>query len=99
MARCCPKSWIKFFKAVCDEPRQKILEILHEKEKMNASEIKKKLNLSQPTISHHLKILVEAEVVKSEKKGKEVFYTLSNNQIDSCCTGFAKHFAKHHKKK
>ncbi|MFC1655602.1 ArsR/SmtB family transcription factor [Patescibacteria group bacterium] len=94
MVDCCPKSWLKFFKAICDEHRQKILELLHHHEKLNASEIVKKLKLSQPTVSHHLKILVESDTIKSVKKGKEVFYTLSKNHISKCCHGFMEHFTK-----
>lgn len=100
MKHCCPKEWMKFFKAICDEHRQKILELLHKHGKINATEIVKKVKLSQPTVSHHLKILSDAEVIKSEKKGKEVFYSLVHKHIASCCGGFMKHFGyKEHKKK
>ena len=68
-----PKGCFKFFKAVCDDTRHGILEYLHTKERANARDIVKHLKVSQPTVSHHLKIMTEAEVLLSEKKGKEVY--------------------------
>ncbi len=49
----------------------------------NVSEITKHINLSQPSISHHLRVLKDAGILKSEKKGKEVYYTLNNNNVKS----------------
>ena len=97
MKHCCPKEWFKFFKAVCDENRQKILEYLHDTDKANAGDIVKKLKLSQPTVSHHLKILTDAEVLTAKKKGKEVYYSLNSKIITNCCGGFMKRYS--HKKK
>ncbi len=91
--RCCPKEWMKFFKAAHDENRQKILRMLREKGSLTAGEIVKKMKLSQPTVSHHLKILCEAEIVKAEKKQREVHYSLAKDNIASCCTGFMKYFS------
>jgi len=91
--RCCPKEWMKFFKAVHDENRQKILQLLRKHGEMNASDIVKKMKLSQPTVSHHLKILCGAEILKAKKKQKEVYYTLAHDNIASCCMGFMKHFS------
>lgn len=50
---------------------------------VNVSEITKHINLSQPSISHHLRVLKDAGILKSEKKGKEVYYTLNNNYVKS----------------
>lgn len=98
MPRCCPKHLIKFFKAVCDEPRQEIIALLRDKGSLNASTIIKHVELSQPTISHHLKILIEAEIITSKKQGKEVIYTLSEDYVSDCCSGVMKWFCKKSKK-
>ncbi len=98
MSKHCPKGWFKFFKAVCDDTRHGILEYLHTKEKANASEIVKHLKVSQPTVSHHLKIMTEAEVLISEKKGKEVYYSLNTEMISNCCGGFMHKFSDYKKK-
>ena len=91
---CSHKKTISFFKAVCDRNRHKILHLLHKREELNASDIIKKIKLSQPTIAHHLKILVDAGVLSTRRDGKEVFYKINKDNIDSCCHGFARHFCK-----
>lgn len=88
----CPKEWLKFFKAVCDENRQKILQLIRSEGEVNASTIVKKMKLSQPTVSHHLKILCDAGITMAKKKQKEVFYTISQKNIASCCKDFMKFF-------
>jgi len=86
---CQGKQIIGFFKAVCDLNRHKILHLIKKNGEMNASEIVDKINLSQPTISHHLKILVEAEVIASRRAGKETYYKVNEKFINHCCHGFA----------
>ena len=44
-----------------------------------------KVKVSQPTVSHHLAMLREAGLVKSRKDGKQVFYTLDQQRVVSCC--------------
>lgn len=93
MNTCCPKNWMKFFKAVCDEQRQMILGILRKYRNLNASQIIDKMKLSQPTVSHHLKILREASIVNAKKVGKEVYYSINKKNISNCCTGFMNIFS------
>lgn len=47
--------------------------------KANVSEITKYMNISQPATSHHLRVLKDAKILKAEKKGKEVYYSLNGN--------------------
>jgi ArsR family transcriptional regulator, arsenate/arsenite/antimonite-responsive transcriptional repressor len=89
MNNCCPnKKWMNFFKAACDEHRQMILEILRRYKSLNANEIVGKMHLSQPTISHHLKILCEASLINAKREGKEIHYSLNSQNIKQCCCGF-----------
>ena len=69
---------ILIFQALSDPTRQKILQLLRNKE-MCVSEICKHFKMAQPSISHHLDVLKTAGLVEYLKKGKEVYY--SNN----CC--------------
>ena len=69
------------FKALADENRLRILQILGV-EKLCACDILENLDLSQPTLSHHLKILQQAGLVEVEKRGKWSYYNLSNQGID-----------------
>ncbi len=75
---------VDFCKASCDSTRQKIMEMLQEQE-MCVGDIVDAFNLSQPTISHHLNILKGAQVVKSRKEGKQVYYSLNQDNIRECC--------------
>jgi DNA-binding transcriptional ArsR family regulator len=55
------------FKALSDENRRKILELLKEKD-MSVSEILKHFKITQASLSHHLDILKRAKLVTNEKK-------------------------------
>ena len=69
------------FKALNDETRREILELLKEKD-LNAGEIAKKFNISKPSISHHLDILKRADLIASEKKGQFVTYSLNTTILE-----------------
>ena len=66
----------KVLKAFCDENRLMILEILQNGEACGCT-LLDMLSISQSTLSHHMKILCEAEVVKSIKRGKWTYYQIS----------------------
>lgn len=65
----------KVFNALSDETRRKIL-VLLKKGSMNAGQIAEHFDISKPSITFHLKILKEAELVESKKRGQFVIYTL-----------------------
>ena len=65
----------RVFKAMSDENRLKILELLHERD-CNASELLDEMDFGQSTLSHHMKILLNAGVVQARKNGKWTYYTL-----------------------
>lgn len=90
MKDCCSPKTLKFFRSISDEHRQVILSLLKTHKNLNASEIQKRIKLSQPTTSHHLSLLTQSGAIKAKKKGKEVFYSLSSKNISSCCLGFMK---------
>lgn len=69
------------FKALNDPIRRKILELLKEKD-MNAGEIANNFNISKPSISHHLDILKQADLVVSIKQGQFVNYSLNTTVLD-----------------
>jgi len=94
MTWCCPKNWHNFFKAVSHKHRQEILDVIAHHHNLNATQINQKIKLSQPTLSHHLKLLSEAEIITATKKGKEVLYSLNQKHIAECCSGFQNKFCK-----
>lgn len=66
----------KIFKAFCDENRLRILDILKTGTKC-ACVLLESLDISQSTLSHHMKILVESGIVETEKDGKWTYYSIS----------------------
>ena len=69
------------FKALNDQTRRQIVELLKEKD-LNAGEIAERFNISKPSISHHLDILKQADLVTSEKKGQFVEYSLNTTILE-----------------
>lgn len=69
----------KIFKALADENRLAIIDILNnDKEYKCACVILEQLNITQPTLSHHMKILCEAEIVTARKNGKWTHYCIND---------------------
>jgi DNA-binding transcriptional ArsR family regulator len=81
------QSFSKYFKAFGDPTRLKIIMFLSDGE-LTVNEIVKKVELSQPTISRHLAILRQANVVIDRREAQQVFYSLNKSSIESCCSGF-----------
>lgn len=73
---------IEFFKALSDINRLMIIDMLSCGE-MCACEILEKFNITQPTLSHHMKILCECELVNNRKEGKWTYYSLNNDTISA----------------
>ncbi|WP_018664707.1 autorepressor SdpR family transcription factor [Heyndrickxia acidiproducens] len=66
----------KVFKALADPTRIKILELL-KKRSMTAGEISEHFDMKKPSISHHLSILSNANLIYSEKKGQFIHYSIN----------------------
>lgn len=66
----------KAWSALADPTRRQILEML-KKADMSAGEIAQRFNISKPSISHHLNILKNANLVESEKQGQAVIYSIN----------------------
>lgn len=71
----------KLFKALNDQTRREILELL-KKGDMTAGDIADHFNISKPSISHHLDILKQAELVLSDKQGQFIYYSLNTTVVD-----------------
>ena len=69
-----------FFKVIGDGTRIRILWALDESE-MCVCDLANVLNMTKSAISHQLRSLREANLVKFRKSGKEVFYSLADNHV------------------
>lgn len=75
------------FKALNDATRREILELLKEKD-MTAGEIADHFNISKPSISHHLDLLKQAELVEATKEGQFITYSLNTSVVDEILKWF-----------
>lgn len=75
---------VEFCKALADDTRQRILVMLLQEE-MCVSDIVQAFDISQPSISHHLSVLKQFQLVTSRKEGKQVFYAINRDNVVECC--------------
>jgi DNA-binding transcriptional ArsR family regulator len=83
--RTLPDEWkplSKVFTALGDEHRQRILLLFDKGERLNVGQVAEVSTLTRSTVSHHLKILREAEILASEKIGKEVWFWINRPFIE-----------------
>ena len=73
--------FVKIFRALADQTRQDILELLGEEE-MNVTDICEEFDVSQPTVSHHLQILKNCQLVASRKEGKNIYYYIRQEIVN-----------------
>src|SRR6185437_15269866 len=69
------------FQALADPTRRAILKLLRGGSR-TAGEIAEAFELSKPTLSHHFRVLQEAGLVRSERRGTFIVYTLQSNVIE-----------------
>ncbi len=66
------------FKALSDKTRRKILELLRDEDK-TAGEIAEYFNITKASISHHLSILKQANLISDEREGQFIYYSLNTS--------------------
>jgi len=76
------KHMSSIFTALGDVHRQKILLLFEDKERLNAGQIAEVSPLARTTVSHHLKILHQAQILLSEKIGKEVWFWINKPLLE-----------------
>jgi ArsR family transcriptional regulator len=69
------------FKALNDPTRREILELLQERD-MTAGEIADRFDMSKPSISHHLDLLKQANLVIAVKEGQFITYSINTTVMD-----------------
>jgi ArsR family transcriptional regulator, arsenate/arsenite/antimonite-responsive transcriptional repressor len=81
-----------FAKALADETRQQIMKLCCCRE-LSVNEIAEQTGVSQPTVSHHLAILRDADLVSLRSAGRQTYYTLNQERIAVCCGQLLQVFA------
>jgi ArsR family transcriptional regulator len=72
-------------KAIADPARLRLISMVaaHENREACVCDLTEPLGLGQPTVSHHLKVLVDAGIFTREKRGTWAYYTLVPGALDS----------------
>lgn len=79
--------YVAFFQAIADESRQKIL-ILLDKKNLSVNELSEAAGLSQPNTSRHLSVLKNVGLVRADKNGNNVIYSINKKWFSKCCGDF-----------
>ena len=85
---------IAFAKVLADETRQDIMRQLC-CVWLSVNDVVERLGgqVKQPTVSHHLKVLEEAGLVRVRQEGRQRFYTLNQEHLTVCCGMLVSNFA------
>ncbi|MDQ7053753.1 MAG: metalloregulator ArsR/SmtB family transcription factor [candidate division KSB1 bacterium] len=75
------KKLVKISKALADENRYRIFKMIADHGEISCKEITDAFSLSQPTISHHLKVLAEGELVAFRKEGQWSYFYVNKNVL------------------
>ena len=87
---------LRLLDGVRDSVRMEIILLLAKSKSMNVTDIASRFRISRPAVSHHLKVLKDAGIVRSEKVGQEIYYRLDAarviaglrliaDTIENCC--------------
>lgn len=79
------------FKALADPTRREILQMLNDKS-LSAGDIAKAFNITKPSMSHHLNILKNAELVIAERDGQNIIYSLNTSVVQEVVQQIMKFF-------
>lgn len=88
------KQIVKIAKALSDENRFKIFTTISEKGEIACKEITSMFNLTQPTISHHLKVLMESGLIDFRKEGQWSYFYVNKVILDKYISSLAEHVKK-----
>ncbi|WP_372629625.1 autorepressor SdpR family transcription factor [Cohnella sp.] len=75
------------FKALSDPTRRKILQLLKDQD-LSAGDIADHFDISKPSISHHLNILKQAQLVQDERHGQSIIYSINMSVMQEAMSWF-----------
>lgn len=75
------------FKALSDPSRRKMIQLLKDGD-LSAGEIAEHFDMAKPSISHHLNLLKQANLVISQKQGQNVIYSLNTTTLQDALSFF-----------
>ena len=85
---------IKFFRALANDERIEIIKLLRKNKEMAAQDVEKHFYLEQSTTSHHLNTLKRAGITRSRKEGRNIYYSLDEENFTTQWVLFSKSILK-----
>lgn len=79
--RCCSADYVSLFKAIADQTRLNIIDLLSCGE-MCACKLLDNFNITQPTLSYHMRILCDSGIVNGKRDGAWMYYSLNEAVIE-----------------
>jgi DNA-binding transcriptional ArsR family regulator len=79
---------IKIFKALSDPTRYEMVKMLFDCDELGCVEFERAFDLSRPAMSHHYRVLENAGLVASRKRGLRVYYRLEKDRLNRFLPGF-----------
>jgi DNA-binding transcriptional ArsR family regulator len=83
-----------FFKAISDPTRRRILKLL-KKRSMTAGEIAEAFSITMGSLSHHYNVLKAADLIRSERRGQNIVYSLNTTVFEDVAAVVADLFRVH----
>jgi len=72
---------LRLAKALADESRYKLLCLIAERDEISCAELIERLPLAQPTISHHVKILLDADLIAVRREGQRAYFRFNRTRL------------------
>jgi len=100
IALCCPglddpalsqadaEELVVMLKALADPIRLRLMNLIAQTDEACACDLPAAMDRSQPTVSHHLKVLVDAGLLEREKRGKWAWFKVRADQVEALSTVF-----------
>jgi len=100
IAFCCPQlgdpaltqddaeDLVVMLKALADPVRLRLMNLIAQSDEACACDLPAALDRSQPTVSHHLKVLVDAGLLEREKRGKWAWFKVRTEQVEALSAVF-----------
>ncbi len=77
------------FKALSDPARLRLLSLISERGEVCACDLVTPLGLAQPTVSHHLKVLFETDLLDRERRGRWIHYRVKETTVEALRTALS----------
>ncbi|MGH9535220.1 MAG: ArsR/SmtB family transcription factor [Terriglobales bacterium] len=92
-----PAQWLRVLRALADPTRYRMVAELAAADELSCGQMGERFPLAQPTISHHIKILTEAGLLRVRRQGQHAYLSLDRAVLRQALAGAEQQFGLHPK--